>query len=212
MIHLSYFRCLNSDGNIPCSACLFLSIALRWDQGDKLKYRHLPDHMNPTHQISRASTPHFPLYGAATQTFPLLTSCVCWVRLWRNAVWGCQGGVTSARRAWLDTGGFCHMADPDAFCRATQCCTDSWVTPRRKSVLCLQKIALHFFSFQAGSYDHDVRDEWNFFLLLFLAWENNSSLASSLPLRICRNSLVLFLPVMQSNKQQLRRYDEQQKK
>lgn len=106
MIHLSYFRCLNSDGNIPCSACLFLSVALRWDQGDKLKYRHLPDHMNPTHQISRASTPHFPLYGAATQTFPLLTSCVCWVRLWRNAIWGCQGGVTSARRAWLDTGGF----------------------------------------------------------------------------------------------------------
>ena len=106
MIHLSYFRCLNWDGNIPSSACLFLSIALRWDQGDELKYRHLPDHMNLTLQISRASTPRFPLYGAATQMFPLLTSCVCWVRLWREAISGCQGGVTSARRAWLDTGGF----------------------------------------------------------------------------------------------------------
>lgn len=79
-------------------------------------------------------------------------------------------------------------------------------------MLCLQKIALLFFPFQAGSYDHDVRDKWNFFLLLFLASENNSSLVSSLPLRICRNSLVLFLPGLQSNKQQLRRYDEQQKK
>lgn len=104
----------------------------------------LSDRVNPTHQIPGAFTPKSPLYVTATQIFPLLSSCGCCVRLWREATWGCEGGVTSTRRAWCAMGGFLsHGRSRCLLCHANQCGTDSWVTFMEKtSVFCLQKITL----------------------------------------------------------------------
>ena len=103
----------------------------------------LCDQMNVTHHISGACSPHSPLYRAATHTFPLLASCACHVRLWREAIWGGQRCVTSARWAWPDTGDFSSHGRPRCcFYHAAQDGTDSWVTLRKISVLCLQKITL----------------------------------------------------------------------
>lgn len=98
--------------------------------------------MNPTHQISWASITKSPLCGTATQMFLLLTSGAYHVRLW-EVVWGFEGGVTSTRRAWPVMGDFLsHGGSGCPFYHAAQCGTDSWVTLRKKSMLCLQKITL----------------------------------------------------------------------
>ena len=114
----------------------------------------LSDQMNPTHQISGASTPKSPWHRSATQLFPLLTSCVCHVRLWREAVQGCE----------LD-GPRCP------FYHAAQCGTDSWVTLRKKISALPAENNSPFSPSQTGSYDHCVRGKLNFFLALFLVWE-----------------------------------------
>lgn len=103
----------------------------------------LSDQMNPTHQISGTSTPKSPLYRAGTQMFSLLTSCACHVKLWREAIWGCEGGVTSTRRAWPAMVTFCHMVGPDApsIMQPSVVLTHESHSGK-KSVLCLQKITL----------------------------------------------------------------------
>lgn len=144
----------------------------------------LSDQMNPTHQISGTSTPKSPLYRAGTKMFPLLTSCACHVKLWREAIWGCEGGVTSTRRAWPATGDFLsHGGSRCSFYQAAQCGTDSWVTLRKKISALPAENNSPFSPSQTGSYDHYIRGKLNFFLSLFLAWEreNNGCLALFLP-------------------------------
>lgn len=171
MIHLSYFRCLNWDGNVPCSDSSFLSMALRWDQGDKLKCRHFCLIRCIPPIKSQELPPPNPHY------IELALRC-----FWREAIWGCEGGATSTRRAWPATGDFLsHGRSRYSFYHAAQCGTDSWVTLRKKISALPAENNSPFSPSQTGSYDHYIRGKLNFFLSLFLAWENNGCLALFLP-------------------------------
>lgn len=119
----------------------------------------LHDQKNPTHHISGACSPHSPLYRSATHMFPLLTICAWCVRLWREVIWGGQGCVTSARRAWPDTGDFSSHG------RLLSCSTGWHLlmshTEEKFSALPAEDNSSSSPS-QTGSYDHYIRGKLNF--------------------------------------------------
>lgn len=155
----------------------------------------LHDQKNPTHHISGACSPHSPLYRFATHMFPLLTIRAWCVRLWREAIWGGQGRVTSARRAWPDTGDFSSHGRPRCcFYHAAQDGTYSWITQEKFSALPAEalppfpKLAVMITTSEASWTSTEPKRENNCLVLLL----------PSLPPVVCGASLYLSLPVLQS--------------